>query len=146
MKLEAYDSNGQLLNGVTISPSIVSVEVPITPPLRSVPLQVNLTGRLPGGLSVADVSTDIDYITIYGPQEVIDEIDFYEGLTVDLSTITEDTTLTLEVPLNHQITNVEPSEVVVTIDVEPTVQRTFREVPIRMFGEYGRYGDRNDVS
>ncbi len=23
----------------------------------------------------------------------------------------------------------------VTIDVEPTVQRTFREVPIRMFGE-----------
>lgn len=135
VKLEAYDSNGQLMNGVTISPSIVSVEVPITPPLRSVPLQVNLTGRLPGGLSVADVSTDIDYITIYGPQEVIDRIDFYEGLTVDLSTITEDTTLTLEVPLNHQITNVEPSEVVVTIDVEPTVQRTFREVPIRMFGE-----------
>lgn len=139
VKLEAYDASGKLLEDVAISPSIVSVEVPITPPIRSVPLQVSYIGRPPQGLSVAGVSQDVEFVTITGPQEVIDAIDFYEGVVVDLSRITADQTLTLKIPLMNQITSVEPGEVRVTIDVEPTVQRTFEAVPIRLFGEQGDY-------
>ena len=139
VKLEAYNASGQKLEGVAISPSIVSVEVPITPPIRSVPLQVSFTGAPPAGLSVASVSQNVSFVTISGPQEMIDAIEFYEGVIVDLSKLTGDSTVTVELPLKTGITSVEPSEVQVSIDLEPTVQRTFNSVPIRLFGQNEAY-------
>src|SRR5690606_32142567 len=103
VKLEAYDSNGRLLPDVTVNPSIVSVEVPINPPFRSVPLQIGFTGNPPAGLSVVEFVQDTSFITIYGPQEVIDAIDFYEGVLVDLSTLTGDSTVSVEIPLLDQL-------------------------------------------
>ena len=139
VRLEAYDASGRLLEGVAISPSIVSVEVPIHPPFRSVPLQISYTGNPPVGLSVATVSQDTQFVTIYGQQETIDAIDFYEGVVIDLSALTGDSTTSVAIPLMNQVTNVEPGEVQVTIDLEPTTQRTFSEVPIRLFGDSGEY-------
>jgi len=139
VKLEAYNASGQKLEGVTISPSIVSVEVPITPPIRSVPLQVSFIGKPPAGLSVASVSQNVSFVTISGPQEVIDAIEFYDGVSVDLSRLTGDSTVTVELPLKPGVTSVEPGEVQVSIDLEPTVQRTFNSVPIRLFGQDDAY-------
>lgn len=139
VKLEAYNAAGKQLEGVTISPSIVSVEVPVTPPFRSVPLQVSFVGKPPAGLSVASVSQNVSFVTISGPQEMIDAVEFYDGVSVDLSKLTGDSTVTVELPLKTGITNVEPSEVQVTIDLEPTVQRTFNSVPIRLFGQNEAY-------
>jgi len=139
VKLEAFNASGQKLEGVTISPSIVSVEVPIMPPIRSVPLQVSFTGKPPAGLSVASVSQNVTFVTISGPQEMIDAVEFYDGVNVDLSTLTGDTTMTVELPLKPGITDVEPSEVQVSIDLEPTMQRTFNSVPIRLFGQAEAY-------
>ena len=139
VRLEAYNAAGQPMQGVTISPSIVSVEVPIHPPFRSVPLQISFEGEPPAGWSVAQVSQDVHFVTIYGAQEAIDQIDFYEGVVVDLSALREDAKLSIPLPLMSGLTNVEPGNVQVTVDLEPTTRRTFSEVPIRMFGNSGVY-------
>lgn len=139
VKLEAFDAAGHLLPDVAISPSIVSVEVPIHPPFRSVELQLGIRGNPPSGLSVASISPDIQYVTIYGPQEVIDSVDFYEGVIVDLGTITADEILTIPIPLMNGLTSIEPREVQVTVDLEPTMRRTFSEVPIELIGDNGLY-------
>jgi YbbR domain-containing protein len=115
-----------------VSPSVVEVEVPITKPYKTLPLQIGFSGSLPDGLSIAKVTPSAQQVTVYGPQEVLDKLDYYDGVTVDLSKVTESGSFTYAIAPIEGVASIDPSKVTVTLDVENTSERLMEQVPITL--------------
>ncbi|MFH5186598.1 YbbR-like domain-containing protein [Paenibacillus sp. TAB 01] len=65
VRLAAYDKDGKVLEMAGINPAVVEVEVPITSPFTTVPLQLKLVGEPPPGFSVASLVQNTDKVTVY---------------------------------------------------------------------------------
>ncbi|SFD96302.1 YbbR domain-containing protein [Paenibacillus catalpae] len=117
-QIVVYDTEGEAMEHAIIRPSTVEVEVPVTPPLKTMPLQIGFTGSLPDGLSISSVKADIDKVAVYGDQKLLDSMETYTGgVTIDLSKIKESGTVKAKVNAVGDVKMVEPSE----IDIEVTV-------------------------
>ncbi|MCM3631049.1 CdaR family protein [Paenibacillus glycanilyticus] len=116
-----YDTEGEAMEHAIIRPSTVEVEVPVTPPMKTMPLQISFTGSLPDGLSISSVKADIDKVAVYGDQKLLDSMETYTGgVTVDLSKIKETGTVKAKVSAVGDVKMVEPSEIDVAVTVVPS--------------------------
>ncbi|WP_096438274.1 CdaR family protein [Alteribacter populi] len=127
------DASGNPLP-ITPDPSAVDVEVPITSPNKEVPVRIEREGDPPEGFAISSVEADPSDVTIYGPVSVINEISFLEGIDVDLSEITEDTTLEVDVPVPDGVERVDPETISVDIEIEEEESRSYNNVPIEIVG------------
>jgi Uncharacterized protein conserved in bacteria len=124
-QIVVYDTEGEAMEHAIIRPSTVEVEVPVTPPLKTMPLQIGFTGSLPDDLSVSSVKADIDKVAVYGDQKLLDSMDTYiGGVTIDLSKIKESGTVKAKVTAVGDVKMVEPSEINVEITVVPSQTMT----------------------
>ncbi|MEQ6378560.1 CdaR family protein [Bacillaceae bacterium S4-13-56] len=129
--IKVYDYQGNELN-VFVQPSNVRVTLPIESPSKSVPFELETTGELPEGLSLATIKSDQVSVTLYGPQNILDKIDQLETIKVDLSTVTDDTVLDLDIPLPPGVRRSDPEKIRVTIEVEETEELVIEDVPIQV--------------
>jgi len=127
-----YDNDGNEMKDAVVSPSIVEVEVPITKPYKTLPMQIGFSGALPNGLSVAKVTSSAQQVTVYGPQDVLDKLDYYDGVIVDLTKVTESGDFTYAIEPMEGVASIDPTKITVTIDVEPTSERLIEQVPITL--------------
>ncbi|GIP41406.1 hypothetical protein J31TS4_46860 [Paenibacillus sp. J31TS4] len=134
VRLTVYDKNGKVVDGVTVNPQLVEVEIPITSPFKQMPLQVKLNGQPAEGFSVASVKQSADQVTVFGPKDVLDQMDFYDGLQVDLTGLKESKTFTLSVTPKNKVTEVNVKEVKVTVEIVPSAKREFTNIPIEIIG------------
>ncbi|TBL68359.1 YbbR-like domain-containing protein [Paenibacillus thalictri] len=135
VKLAVYDKNGREVEGASIDPPVVDVEVPITSPFITVPLQLKTSGEPARGFSVASITKNIDKVTIYGPQDQVDRLEFYEGPSINLNDLKEDKELSVDIPLKNKITQIEPSKVEVKINIVPSVFKTLDGIPFSIIGQ-----------
>ncbi|MBD2866127.1 CdaR family protein [Paenibacillus oceani] len=138
VKLVALDKNGKELN-VSISPPVVDVEVPITQPFKKMPLQLKIVGEPAPGYSVSVFQSSIDQITVYGPQELLNTLDFYEGPPIDLNGLKENKDFTLDIPLKPRITLLDPTKVEVKVQIVPSDKKTLEQVPITIIGQNNNF-------
>ncbi|KJB86308.1 hypothetical protein AZ66_19550 [Paenibacillus sp. E194] len=140
VKLTAFNARGNEVEGAVLTPSFVEVEVPITKPFKTVPLQVNLTGQLVEGLAVSALSPDVNQVTLYGPQEALDKIEYLDNVQVDLRQFEAAGTYKLKVQLTQpaNIEKIEPSEITVELQISGVKQRTISDVPITLTGDNDR--------
>lgn len=133
MKKEApvkvYDEQGNELN-VFVEPSTVQVEVPIIPPHKEVPVEIQPQGELPEGLSLNSIQAEPSSVQVYAPNDVLENINSINHSGIDLSQIQEDTTLTLDVPLPSNASKVEPTTIEAIVDIENTIERTLNNVEV----------------
>ena len=54
VRLQAFDKDGKEVT-LNINPSVVDVEVPITSPFQTIPLQMKINGDPPKGFAIAMV-------------------------------------------------------------------------------------------
>jgi YbbR domain-containing protein len=137
-RVTVYDNSGDVLN-VDVQPSVVEVTVPIKSPSKTVPLKINQTGSLREGLSIVKIETIPNQVTIFGPKEKINSIEFIDGITINLDRITEDTTLEMNVPLPEGVKSVDPSKIKIVIDVQKEESKTLKDVPIHVVGLGDQY-------
>ncbi|MFC3749984.1 YbbR-like domain-containing protein [Paenibacillus sp. GCM10012306] len=135
MKLFAYDSNGNEIKDAVIKPAYVSVEIPITLPFKSVPLEIGYTGQLPESLVLSQVKADQTTVTVYGQKEALATLTAYEA-TVNLSQIKSAGTEQFKVELVPPagIDKIEPGKVNVTVTTSDNAERTLEGVPIKLEG------------
>lgn len=138
VKLIAYDRNGKQME-VSMNPQVVDVEVPITQPFKKMPLRIKTTGTLAAGFSVASFTPSAEQITVYGPQELLNKLEFYEGPPVDLSGLKESKTFTLDIPLVNKVTTLDPAKVEVRVEIVPSTTRSFDQVPLTIVGQNDVY-------
>ncbi len=133
--LQAFDKDGNVIETATISPAVVDVEVPITSPFTLVPLQIKLVGEPPRGFGVASVRQSTDKVTVYGAQNVLDRMEFYEGPQVDLTNLKADEEFTLTIPLRNDVKQLDPDKVTVNVSIVPSVTKTLEAIPLSFVGQ-----------
>lgn len=133
-KVVVYDTDGIEMTNAIISPETVHVEVKITPPFKTLPLQVRYTGSLPEGLSLVSVKPAIDEVTVYGEQKALDELQVYDGVVLDLSKVKQSGAVQVKTEVIDGIKSIDPAEVTLEIVVAPIITRTFTGLPIAVEG------------
>ncbi|MCM3719451.1 CdaR family protein [Fictibacillus phosphorivorans] len=141
--LRAYNQQGDLID-VQVNPETAKVTVPISKPKKTVPISVRTKGELEEGLSLASITTDPNEITLTGTTTSLEKYDTFNEISIDLSKIKKDTTLTVDVPVPEGIDSVSVKEVNVSVDVDveakevndqdQEVTRTFKDVPLTLLG------------
>lgn len=136
-RLVAYDKNGKVMEMAAINPAVVEVEVPITSPFTTVPLQLKLVGEPPRGFSVASLQQNTDKVTVYGPQDVLNRMEYYEGPSVNLADLKEEKeyTLSLDIPLRNKATQLDPAKVEVKINIVASATKTLEQIPLSIVGQ-----------
>lgn len=131
VKLTAYDKAGNEVKG-TISPPVLEVEVPITLPVKSMPLQIKWNGQPAAGFAVASITKSVEQVNVYGTQDVLDKMDFYDGVEIDLTGLREDKVFSLEIPVKNKSLKVEPAKLEVKVTVVPAVSKTLEAIPVTL--------------
>jgi len=134
VKVVVLDKNGNEMTEASVNPSVVEVEVPITMPFKQVPLQIGFIGKLPAGLAVSSFKPSVEQVTIYGPQEALNKIDFYDGINVDLSKLTQSGTIDLNIPVVGNIGAVDPGKVTVEVEIVKSETMVLSQIPIKIIG------------
>lgn len=134
LKLTAYDKDGNEMTDAVIAPAVVEVELPITKPYKSVPLQISYIGSLPEGLAISSLKQSANQVALYGPQSALDPIEFYDSVQIDLSKLKASTTLTIPLTSPNKVEKIEPTSVNFEITIVPSTERKLDELPIALNG------------
>lgn len=134
---------------VEVQPATVKVTIPIKSTAKTVPINIVQKGTPPSGVTISSISLDTKQAVIYGSDDVLKNTNSTR-VEVDVSKITDNTTLTLPVIISNGITKVTPQLVKATVTVtkqqggtanqqaEVTIQqqeeKTISDVPIKMKG------------
>jgi YbbR domain-containing protein len=136
-RLVAYDKSGKVMENASINPAVVEFEVPITSPFTTVPLQLKLLGEPPRGFSVASLVQNVDKVTVFGTQELLNRMEFYEGPSINLSDMKEEKeyTLNLDIPLRNKATQLDPLKVEVKINIVASSTKMLDGIPLSIVGQ-----------
>lgn len=137
----AYDKNGKAIVA-EIVPNKVSVAVKVTSPSNEVPIKLNPIGQPPAGLAIDQVEiTDHQTTRIYGQQSIIDAIsEVY--VNFDMSTITENASLDLILPvtLPNGVNASEVNVVNVKVTLSSILTRSIDAVPLNAINNTSNLG------
>ncbi|WP_239617687.1 CdaR family protein [Cohnella mopanensis] len=133
VKLAAYDKDGNVIEGAIIDPAVLEVEVPITNPFKTVPLQFKLIGHTQAGVSIASFKPEVEQVTVYGPQEALDKIEFIE-VDVKLEDLKKSGKVTIPLQITPPIIEISPAEVSINIELLLSATRTLEGLTISLRG------------
>lgn len=135
LKLYAVDSSGNEIKDAVIEPSAVNVDLPVTMPFKSLPLDISFTGQLPGALALSRVLPEQDTVTVYGTEESLAGLSSYEA-TLNLSAIDSAGTkeLKLELPAPEGTVKIEPAVLNVSVVTSEVAEKTIDNIPIKLEG------------
>lgn len=128
---------------VVVDPQTVKVTIPIKDNSKTVPINVIKKGTSPAGITIQSMELDTKEATITGDEEALKNPDV--RVEVDVSKITENTTLNLPVIIPNGITKVTPQMVKVTVVVKKQEEKTVSGIPLKIRGLSETYkADIND--
>ncbi|WP_059103183.1 CdaR family protein [Shouchella shacheensis] len=116
-------------------PAFVNVNVPVTSPNTLVPVRMMREGEMPDGLAIDEVTIEPSEVTVYGPADELEEVEFVESEPVSLEEIEESGDVDVPLTVPDEMERVEPEEVTASVSVEDEEERTFPNVPITITGE-----------
>jgi len=131
--LQAYDKNGNLID-VEINPQTVEVQLPVASPYITVPISYKIGGYPPSGYAISSIEPLPKEVTLYGPKDILNKYSVYSGPVLDLSNITSDQVITMEIPLEEGLLKVEPEVAEFNVKITKSKTRTMTSIPIEVTG------------
>lgn len=130
----AYDSNGERVGSVSITPStavatVTIVEVGGTVASKEVPVKIETTGSAQSGIFIQSINASPEVVTIFGEENDLANTTEVTA-SIDLSTITENTEETVALTLPDNIRAASPSKVTLSVQLEKEETKTFSDIPI----------------
>jgi YbbR domain-containing protein len=129
-QVQVLDKELSKLN-VVVEPEIVEVTIPIKSNTKTVPINILEKGTPQEGITIESMDLDIKEAAISGDEDVLKDTENVR-VEVDVSKISESTTLTLPVIISTGITKVTPETVKVTVVVKSDIEKTVSGVPIKI--------------
>jgi YbbR domain-containing protein len=136
-RIQVLDKDLNKLN-VVVDPDTVKVTVPVKSNTKTVPISVVKKGSAPSGVTIVSIELDENEATITGTEEVLKETENVR-VEVDISKISENTTLSLPVIISNGITKVTPQMVKATVVVKKEEDKTVSSIPISIRGLTAAY-------
>lgn len=117
----AVDAAGAPIDGLQVEPGVVVVKVPVLPiaTTRTVPVVFNLRGSVAPGYWVVGVALDPFAVTVRGDETVLSTLDRIETLPLDVGGLSATKTQTVALALPEGVTLLKPTDVTVTLTVQP---------------------------
>jgi YbbR domain-containing protein len=133
VRLQPKDDRGNLVEKVTVEPSITGVQIPIRQVTFSKPVAVvpQITGVPGPGYNITGVSVEPPTVTIRGPQSFIEEIVSISTRPLSVNGETSDivNTVSLDIPPGD-LTIVGNPSVTVTVRIQPGVGEVRFGIPV----------------
>lgn len=117
--LKAYDSEGNIVDVEIIpvtEPSVVSAEIELSSPSKTVPLNFVPKGKFVTGKAIAGYTFSQNEVTIYGDSDVLASINSLD-VEVDVSKLTSDTSFRAEIKKPSGVKSISTNYINVTISV-----------------------------
>jgi len=130
--IQVLDKDLNKLN-VKVEPDTVEITIPVKVNSKTVPINIVRNGTAPEGVTIESIDIDEKEATIFGSETVLDKTEKVR-VEVDLSKITDNTTLTLPVIISNGITKVTPQTVEATVVVKKQEEKTISDVPVTIKG------------
>jgi YbbR domain-containing protein len=118
---------------VVVEPATVEVTIPIKNSSKTVPINVLEKGNVPSGITIESIDLDVKEASITGDEDVVKNTENVR-VEVDVSKITDNTTLTLPVIIPNGITEVSPQTIKATVVVKKEAEKTVSGIPINIRG------------
>jgi YbbR domain-containing protein len=136
--LSPVDANNKVINGVTLTPSEVMLNVEIQQRADVTELSVDprLIGELPAGYLRRNYNWNPTRIIVRGDQAAIDRMGGVAPTEpIDLTGRTQTFTQTVKLALPSGVVMPDPTDITVTIEVEPVlVSHEFTDIPVQTQG------------
>ncbi|MDP2674157.1 MAG: CdaR family protein [Dehalococcoidia bacterium] len=125
VRLEARDSRGFLVEGVSLEPSVMNVSVKIsqTEFSRALVISPTIAGTPADGYNVVSVSADPAVATAFGPQSFVSEAATIRTQPVDITDASDDVVETVALDLPADVSVSGGTSVTVTVKIEPAEGR-----------------------
>ena len=127
--LVAYDNEGNVVD-VEIVPGSVDATINITSPSKEIPIRVIPKGSLAFGKSIKSIDTNLNNVTVYGKQDVIDEIESLD-VEMDVKGLEKDKDYTVTLKKPSGITEISSKTVTVKVKVDNSVSKDFENVSVQ---------------
>jgi YbbR domain-containing protein len=104
-----------------VEPAVVVVKVPVLPTAttRTVPVVFALRGVVAPGYWVVGVAMDPFAVTVRGDEQVLSTLDRIETLPIEIGDLSATRTLSVKLSLPTGVTLLKPTDVSVTVTVQP---------------------------
>lgn len=140
VKLIAYDANGEVVDGVEMEPTKLTAAINIVSPSKKIPIKVVPTDieDIEFGKAIEGITTSINEITVYGDQEVLDEMD-YLPVEIDVSGLNQDKDYEVIISKPSGIRDLSSTNIKVSIKVGEEVTREISDVTIETVNLSNQY-------
>ncbi|NJL03506.1 MAG: hypothetical protein HC911_01045 [Chloroflexaceae bacterium] len=133
LALQPYDNNGDRIEGITVTPDQVSVEITVRSVvgLKRVPVLANVAGIPAPGHIITRIQNDPALIDLVGSSSQLNTIDHVDTAPVDISGATA--TVSVSVPIRFrgaQPSNPEQTTALVVIEIRPLDQAFQAQLPV----------------
>ncbi len=136
--VEARDSNGDPVSGVTLTPKVVTITQPISLEggYKNVVVRVETTGKLANGYRLTNISVSPPNVTVFSsnPQLVNELPGYVETTPVDLTGLSDDIEVRVALNLPADITLVGVQSVLVQVSVAAIETSLTITIPVEILG------------
>lgn len=124
-EIKAVDESGNEVLDVNLSQKTAKIEVKVSKG-KSVNVNVATIGQLPSGIKLKSIDSSRKSVEILGPKEILDTIDEIKTTPIDLSTITGNKDINLNLVLPEGISVAQGEEVVIArVNVDSMITKDF---------------------
>ena len=127
--LVAYDSDGNIVENVEMEPAKLSATINIESPSKEVPIRVVPEGSVEFGKAIDSITTDVNTVTIYANQDVLDNVD-YIPVEVDVTNLSEEKEYSIIISKPADIQEMSVNTVNVKITLGDEVTKEINDVTI----------------
>lgn len=131
--LQAYDKKGNIID-VEINPQTVEVQLPVASPYVTVPISYKIGSYPPEGYAINSIEQLPKEVTLYGPKDILDKYSVYNGPVLELSNVTSDQVIKMDIPLEKGLLKVEPEVIQFDVKIAKSKTITLTSIPIETTG------------
>ena len=127
--LVAYDDNGEIID-VEIVPKTITAKITITSPSKEIPIKLVPVNNLAFGKSIKSMTSSVTKVTVYGEQEVINEIEQLE-VEIDVKGLEEDKEYSVRLKKPKGITEISVKTMTVNVYVDNSSSKEFENISVQ---------------
>lgn len=128
IKLVAYDIEGKVID-VEIVPSKIDATITIISPSKVVPIKVIPSGELVFGKSISKITTNINAVTIYGKQSILDGI-IYIPVTIDVAGLKDNKEYNMNITKPVGVNSISDKRININITLGEESSKEIRDLPL----------------
>ncbi len=119
---------------VQVEPETVQVKIPVRSSSKEVPVEIVRNGTPPEGVTINSITSDVTEALILAPPDVLENVTQVR-VEIDVSSIKEDTVMTLPIIISNGVVQVEPETAKLTVKVSREEDVTLSDIPIDVQGQ-----------